>query len=207
MGKSHQILLFLVVVILTASVCGCLSAPSPVASPIETPTSISTTIATPFPTTTPLPTTTRPQTCSMQADGSRLCLFTDLTTIPTTAASKGPAANPASSATAEVQEIYNAPMAAPITLTGVGNQIVRFETVAPGTVQFKMRNGYGSQTVKNCEEKYFSVMLAGSSVDMPIYDQGMALSIVTRTANIINPGPYSLSVKSCGQWEIKIDNA
>ena len=187
--------------IVVAFTCGCTGqavAPQPTQI-AEAPTSSVTAMAT---------ATTRPTVCHMEGE-MKVCLYSDrtpvMTTVPTKIQTTAPLVEAFDSQGNPVEDpSISGPLAAPVMLTGVGNDIVWFEVAHPGIVTIKMRNGFGSQVVKNCEEKYFRVALAGKSIDSVIYDKGMALSTVTRTATIPLEGRYSLSVKSCGQWEIKI---
>jgi len=205
--KNMGILLLSLFGVMVILIAGCIGSQAAQPAAAVTPSITATAAITTVPTMTM---SARPTICRTQAPGVLECLYTDITrtTVPTTVprvtetfptpkeitvTSEGPVAGSISG-----------PLATPVTLTGVGNDIVWFEAVRPGIVTIKMRNGFGSQVVKNCEEKYFRVALAGKSIDSVLYDKGMALSTVIKTATIPLEGRYSLSVKSCGQWEIKI---
>jgi hypothetical protein len=208
--KNPEVFVLALISILALLVAGCIGSQATQSNPAAaTPSIASTAAITIAPTTT---TYARPTICSTQAPGVVECLYTDLTPVTTAVPTKMKTTSPLveeitgtgnSGGASPVEEI-SGPLAAPVTLTGLGNQIVWFEAVRPGVVTFKMRNGFGSQVIKNCEEKYFRVALAGKSIDSVLYDKGMALTGVTRTATIPLAGRYSLTVKSCGQWEITV---
>jgi len=107
------------------------------------------------------------------------------------------------------------PMAAPVTLKGFGNEIVWFETVGSGVVSFKIKEmggckyGICAKKVDNCDEKKFVVKLAGASVDSTLLSvtEGGPGTTATKTFNLINPDQYSLSVRSCTEWEVVVGNA
>ena len=136
------------------------------------------------------------------------------TTIPT---SNPPTPRPTTIVTTKTiaPQASGKPLAAPVTLTGVGNQIVRFSTVAPGTVALKIKYPYSactyvgcSKPVENCEEKQLVFALAGKSIDTNLVYKPIASSVdTTKTFNLLSPGGYSISVKSCNQWQIVVSNA
>ena len=171
--------------IVVAFTCGCVGqavAPQPTQI-AEAPTSSVTAMAT---------ATTRPTVCHMEGE-MKVCLYSDLTPVMTT--------TPAATAFPTPEEIKS-PMAESVILTGVGSQIVWFDTVRPGIVTFKMRPYAGPQYVKNCENTGFVVKLAGKSIDTQLYPSHPAST--TKTFNLLSPGRYSLTVKSCEQWAITV---
>jgi hypothetical protein len=203
--KNSEVFLSLtsIMVILIA---GCIGSQAPQPDPAVVTPSIATTA-----TTTIIPTTTataRPTICRTQAPGVVECLYTDiikttaLTTTPTKMQTTSPLVGEITVGGAFVEEI-SGPLATPVTLTGLGNQIVWFEAAHPGVVTLKIRPYSGPQEVKNCEVTRSSIMLAGKSIDQNI-PMGVGLSQFTRTATLPSAGRYSLTVKSCYTWEITV---
>jgi hypothetical protein len=185
--------------------CGCVGQttdPQPVSSVTPTPTTGLATIA------------ARPTICHMEG-GAKVCLYTDMppvaaktptmrrTTPPiievveTVPTNEGPYGD-------NIVETISGPMEAPITLSGVGNEMVWFDTQEPGVVNFKIRYG-GPQYVKNCEEDKLVVTLAGASIDTTLVSTGSgSYKTLTRSFNLLPPGRYSLSVKGCYEWQITV---
>ncbi|MCK9579374.1 MAG: hypothetical protein M0Q92_02850 [Methanoregula sp.] len=100
------------------------------------------------------------------------------------------------------------PLSAQAVLKGVGSKIVWFETVAPGEVKIKFKTDPDVSRVKNCDLKDTRLDLAGTSVDANLYPGPRVGERLTdiKTVNLIFPGRYSLSVKSCSGWIITVDN-
>jgi len=173
-------------VIMAIIACGCVGE---AAEPRQTAT------PTPIPlaTITAATETTRPMECHRDGDAV-ICLYTDLTTVTTAVPTW---------VQPEPEEIAS-PLESPVTLSGVGNEMVWFDTVAPGMVTFRIKYG-GPQYVKNCEEKRLMVMLAGASIDTTLVSTGSgSYKTLTKTFNLLSPGRYSLSVKGCYEWQITV---
>lgn len=186
---STLFLAFIGFVLLTG--CTNTAAPTPVAATPTQQVVYVTVLVTPTAIPTPTP---RPTHCTEPAPGVMECLYTDITTTTTGAKSV---------TTVPTPEVISSPLAAPITFTGVGGKIVWFEAAAPGPVTFKMRNGFGSQHIENCDAPQFSVSIAGKSTDAEVY-KGGAYTGATKTYTIPEAGRYSLTIKGCEQWEISL---
>jgi len=200
MQKWQLAAVFLGIAIITSLTCGCMSQAS-LQQPIPTAT------ATIPPPSVTVKETTRPVACHMEGE-AKVCLYTDMTPPPLVTAMKKTVTVPTPEEIPQMDRLpeeISGSIAQPITLTGVGNQIVWFETQAPGVVNFKMRYSAGLGEVKNCEEKKFEVSLAGKSVDTKLYSGGSgSTQNPVRTFNLLSPSRYSLSVKGCWGWQITV---
>jgi hypothetical protein len=171
---------FIVLLVATIILAGCVSESKEKGTPIITPT-----VTTPA-----IPTTPAQKIVEItKVVTTKKTVVTTKTSAPTVAPSK--------------------PIESPVTLNGTSGNIMRFHTIAPGLVKFTIRYSSSLGDNKECSDYPRAVIrLAGASIDTALYNGVSTASYTgTTTFNLVSPGKYSLTTSGCYGWKVDIDNA
>jgi len=95
----------------------------------------------------------------------------------------------------------------PLILSGIGDQILRFDVRHPGKVKFDFRYSSYYGTVENCRIAPVSLTLAGPSVDIVLSPIMRNVIDGTKTVNLPMAGGYTLTTKGCYGWKVNLTNA
>jgi hypothetical protein len=104
------------------------------------------------------------------------------------------------------------PIPSPIALSGVGDGMVFFETVAPGKVKFNVATYSPSPKDDSCTDSQISFQLAGTSGCNSIESMQRngrfygTTTPATIPIDLPNGGKYSITTKGCYRWQIIITN-